>query len=604
MQNLLFALALYAQLAAFLIACWGWGWAVLPLRQPKQPVDTPLALAVGMGIVICSLQAWAVAGWLSPATVLGTVGAGLCLSMVAALRSRLTTKSPNTCRLEQDLISRTAHWLFPALVMVYALPLAVVPLGPPLAWDELMYHLPHAREWALSGTLQVNEWLRYPWFPYNFDLLYAAALTLGNDVLPHLLHAAAGGITAWLIYRLGLHHLQDPAASALAALVWIFLTRPLYSSAYVDMGVAMFTLAACAAMQEWLSSGENVASRERRWAFACAFLLGVAAGAKYQVLMLLPFFALVLAWHDRRPSTWIGAAFFLCLPCLYWYARNAVMTGDPFNPMGGRLFGFSDWNLRDYQWQFEDLRRNVGWPHWTLWPALTVLLWPALRNQRTVRRACLAATYMVAVWALSSRYPRYLMPAFPVLALLAAASCLQALRRGQQWLGINHQWSERGVLLLGVLLLASLALPSWREARNHWRDMTPTQAARDAVLAKRLDGYGMWTYLQAHPQTKIYQVGLEDNIYYAPRPIWGEVFGPWRYTDYIGLPAEAMFRKLSEQGFTALVIHTGRAPMVDVQRNFECYFQLVHRDGSVALYALRTATCATARSTPSANPLP
>lgn len=48
-----------------------------------------------------------------------------------------------------------------------ARPTLFAPLGPPISWDELMYHLPQARQWALSGQLSVNEWLRYPWFLYN-----------------------------------------------------------------------------------------------------------------------------------------------------------------------------------------------------------------------------------------------------------------------------------------------------------------------------------------------------------------------------------------------------------------------------------------------------
>ncbi len=452
-----------------------------------------------------------------------------------------------------------------------------------------MYHLPHAREWALSGTLQVNEWLRYPWFPYNFDLLFAAALTLGNDVLPHLLHAATGGITAWLIYRLGVQHLEDRVIAGLATLMWLILTRPLYGWAYVDMSVALFILAACTALQEWHANGTCTDSRDSRWLFACAFMVGVATGVKYQVLALLPFFALVLAWHDRRPATWLGTAFFLCLPCLYWYARNAVMTGDPFNPVGGKLFGFTNWNLDDYRNQFEDLRRHAGWPHWTLWPALTVPLWPALWSQKVLRHAFLAVGYMVATWAVTSRYPRYLMFAFPLLSLLAAASTMQAVRKLKEWLAKKYPKESKWRCILGYVLLAAVTLPSLHTAKKHWKNIAPTKNTREAMLAERVSGYGVWTYLRSHPQTKVYQLGLEDAIYYAPRPIWGEVFGPWRYHDYSELPSDRLFQKLKKEGFTALVIHTGRFPAVNIRAHFEHYFQLLHHDDQVMLYTLNLA---------------
>ena len=60
----------------------------------------------------------------------------------------------------------------------------------------------------------------------------------------------------------------------------------------------------------------------------------------------------------RAPAQGLGAGARLCflLPCIYWYARNAVMTGDPFNPIGARLFGFTNWNAADYKHQFDDVR--------------------------------------------------------------------------------------------------------------------------------------------------------------------------------------------------------------------------------------------------------
>ena len=52
-----------------------------------------------------------------------------------------------------------------AVLVLTALPALVEPLAPPAVFDELMYHLPYAREVAQSGRLGVHEWLRYPGFP-------------------------------------------------------------------------------------------------------------------------------------------------------------------------------------------------------------------------------------------------------------------------------------------------------------------------------------------------------------------------------------------------------------------------------------------------------
>ena len=110
---------------------------------------------------------------------------------------------------------------------------------------------------------------------------------------------------------------------------------------------------------------------------------------------------------------------------------------------------------------------------------------------------------------------------------------------------------------------------------------------RDAVLQQQVAGHQIWRYLQEHPETKLYQMGLEDSLYYAPRATWGDIFGPWRYRDYQNLAPQPLHHKLRSEGFTALVIHTGRVPTVAQQPEFLQYFELVLVDGEVRLYRLR-----------------
>lgn len=576
-----YAACLYALLLAFVAACWGFGATALRRHLADTRTGHPLAIALGMGLVICALQALAIGGVLTAWSVAAVTGLG----MAAAAWQAIHRRRPEATAKASPFPHRY-FWL--ALLALAALPTLWAPLRLPLAWDELMYHLPQAREWALSGRLQVNEWLRYPWFPYNFDLLFAAALALGSDVLPHLLHACTGWVTAWLIYQLGRQYLQDHAAACLAAAMWLAISRQYYAMAYVDMAVAMFVTAACTALYAWLASGKAAAQRERAWLLAAAFLLGVAAGSKYQVLALIPFFAMAVLAYDRRPQTWLAAALLLVLPCAYWYARNALLTGDPFNPLGGRLFGFSDWNEGDYFWQFEDLRHHAGPPHWLVWPALLAPLVPALRGQRAVRAAMLAAGCMALVWLASSRYPRYLMQAYPLLALLSAAACLHIFRSIHAWMGASlpaaMAWRGTQAILLGALL----SIGARSIAKSH-EAIAPTAAMRDAYLQQHLEGYGIWRYLRGQPYVKIYQINLEDTLYYAPRPIWGDVFGPWRYRDYASLSPQALHDKLAAEGFTALAVHTGRAADMVEREGFGQYFELVMIDGTVRLYQLRHA---------------
>lgn len=573
------ALAHYAALAAVLVPCWGIGHLALSrlpgAQRPEPGLGTPLATALGLGVAICVLQALAVAGmlWKSAVLIAWAVGSAIAVwQLVRVWRTRKPPASPGA----QNPVTFPERCGFAMLALAIA-STVMRPLWPPLAWDELMYHLPHAQQWAESGRLQVNLWLRYPWFPYNYDLLYAAALLFGNDILPHLLHAAAGWLVAWLVYGLGARHL-DRLTGCVAAVIWILLSRSEYDRAYIDLAVALFVLVAGIAFARWWHEGA------RTWLAVSAFSMGIALGTKYQVLGLLPFFVVAMAWRDRRPSTWLIATAALAVPCIYWYARNAIVTGDPVNPIGGRWFGFTDWDLGDYKAQFDDLRRHVGAPPWMLWSAVLAPFIPAVRASRAARGALMLCAWMLAVWLISSRYPRYLIPAYPMLALLAAAVWVHVLRK----LPV-HAWSPRLQQTLRVSVLAligGLGVAACTSGAKHAQRIASTPEARDALLRQEVTGYGMWRHLRAQPAGRIYQLGVEDSLYYAPQPVWGEVFGPWRYRDVQSLAPEAMHRKLSADGFDALVIHTGRAPGVTSQPGFTRWFSLIHSDGDVQLYRL------------------
>ncbi|MFZ3120491.1 MAG: glycosyltransferase family 39 protein [Variovorax sp.] len=580
MAKLGFLLGQYATLALVAAACWGWGETSLRLlkidRDPATRLGAPLSVALGLGIGICVVQWLAIAGQLTALFVSALIAAGLLLA-AGQFRWRSGRPSLATWRGRWQAMPVFDRWGMAALAAVL-LSTLTAPLAPPTQWDELMYHLPHAQQWANSGRLTINEWLRYPRFPYNFDLLYAAALVFGNDVPPHLLHALAGWLTAWLVYRLGMQHLGRLTA-CVAASLWLLLASEEFTRAYVEMGVTLFVFVAAVSYQQWR------ATDDRRWLLPCAFALGLAVGSKYQALTVLPLFALGLAWNDRRPTSWLLVAATLLVPCVYWYGRNALLTGDPFSPMGGRVFGFSDWNIYDYQAQFEDLRLARGLPAWPLWPALVVPFIPAFRRNPPVRRASLMAGYMVLVWAISVPYPRYLMPAYPVLALLSAAGCLHLLRLVPSVLPL---FRRRAIVATAAgLLLLYLALMATAEIVRYWKRISPSPEARTALLTKRVPGYALWTHLRTHPVGRIYQIGNEDALFYAPQPVWGEIFGPWRYRDYAFLSASELHRKLMAEKFDALVIHTDRFPQLTAQPDFDRYFERVWADGPVKLYKLK-----------------
>ncbi|MET0541690.1 MAG: hypothetical protein ABWZ88_08045 [Variovorax sp.] len=548
-----------------------------------------MATAMGLGFFIVVLQALLLAGALNRVPVLLLVAAGVVL---AALRYPGWRRQP---AVQADAPTAAERVALIGLLLV-GLPTLSAPLAPPVAYDEVMYHLPYARQLAEGGRMAVYEWLRYPWFPYNYDLLYAAALQIYDDVFTHLLHAMAGWLSVLMIYRLGLQHINRLVA-CIGAGIWLALGD--YPNSYIDMGVALFILCGFTMLWWWREGQPHDAGV--RWLALGAFFLGVAAGSKYQALIFLPLVAVFVLRRERRPWVWGIALVCFLLPCVYWYARNAVMTGDPFNPIGARIFGFTNWNEADYKQQIVDVQlHHANPPNVLFWPVLLAPFSLACRRSSAVRAALIFCGWSLLVWVVTSRYPRYLVPSYPLLALMAAVGWHQLFvwigaawrsRHPQPAAGATPQATSRWPGVASRLLVAAMVVASVLHSVQNIRVISPTEAEREEFFRARVPGYDVLTWLRRNPvEGRLYQVILNDALYFAPNPVWGDVFGPWRYADFLGLPAEQMARKLRDHHFGSIVIQTKLAPNIDNLPDFDRYFRLLtEKDGVKAYRILPTA---------------
>jgi hypothetical protein len=587
-EKLTFAAAHYAALAIFVAGCWGFGRAVflrlgVPVRRDLW-LETAMSTALGIGVFICALQALGIAGLLRAPAVLLLVAIGFaaaCAQLPTWLREARAFESGPP-------LSWVDKAAFAALLLV-ALPTLFAPLALPAAFDELMYHLPYARQVAQSGTLGIHEWLRYPWFPYNYNLLYAGALQVGDDVLPHFLSALAGWLSVWMVHRLGMQYLNRVLACAAAA-IWLGMGD--YSSALIDMGVALFVLSAWIALWWWNEAHTTDPKKGARWLALAAFFLGLAAGSKYQALTFLPLAGWFVIRRERRPGIWALALLCFLLPCIYWYARNALMTGDPFNPIGAKLFGFSNWNLSDYQNQVNDVRAHAALPSYLVWPVLLAPFSRAWRRTPAVHAAIVFSVYSLLVWVLTSRYPRYMTASFPLLALTAVLGwqmllgwLVAGLRRLVPASG-RAGWPPRAGSLFVSLFLVVLAAVSYRHSTRELTKVSLSPAAREAFLRANVPGYGVMNHVREHATGRVYQIALSEAIYYGPNPIWGDTLGPWRYPDFPLLPGAEAAKRFAELGFEAVVMPDAVARSLTSHEDFNRHFALMYEQDGAKAYRI------------------
>ncbi len=586
----------FAGLLVFVMACFGLGMIVfrrvIDALRSEHWLRFGLTVTFGLGVVILALQLFAIMGVLTVKEVITLITVGCFFAIVQWRQISLP------CPSWRSLL----FWEKIALLMLTAalLRTLLAPFHPSSVFDEVMYHLPHALRWKEAGRLTVNMWLRYPWFPFNYELLYSAALLIYDDIFAHLLHALAGWLCVLLIFQVCLKFTTDRVLASIAAVIWLVLTAEEFDGAYIDMGVALFVLGAAVAMWLWWESEQT----QFAWIIGSFFLLGVAAGAKYQALTFIPIFVGAMLVRDRRLRV-IGLALpVLMIPCLYWYARNALMTGDPFDPLGGPLFGFSDWNIGDYQYQIGDLHSHAARLPWLLWPAFIVPMLSEVWRSKRWRLAMGFGGYSILVWyVMTGGYVRYLIPALPVLSVIAARGwgwllgtvrddlfCDRLIFAGmnaRSQLFLNDEWKRRFhrmMFFLCIIVFAGISLPSMRTS---WREIAVTKAEREAYLSSHIPGYNVLTYLKRLPDVHAYQFGLEDAIYYAPQPIWGDWFGPGRYRDFCNLSAQRLAYNLTEMGLNTLIVHHARWPMITAKPEFSKYFELIIENQGVSAYRIK-----------------
>ena len=395
------------------------------------------------------------------------------------------------------------------------------------------------------------------------------------------------------------HYRQKMLARVNSGWIKGVLEQSLHGAAMIELGLSLFVFAACVAFWQWAGAK----ARDHQWLYLAAFLMGVAAGSKYLPLVYLPLFALGLLMIERRPLQLLGTVVCFLLPCIYWYARNFMLTGDPFNPFGAAVFGYTDWSANDIAGQFNYTSNHSGWPPWLLWPALVSLFSPATWKHPGWRMAAIFSIWALISWYVSSGgYVRFLIPAYPVLVLLAARGWVGIYRlirektRARSFAPGRRQMREEAgeevlsgkaqTVGLALLILVSGGFALEKMSRD-WIDIQSDDAGHAVYLRNTITGYEVISQLADVPHSGIYQFGLEDSVYYFPQPVWGDHFGSMRYADMAALPAAKLAEKLHSMDIDILVINRSLWPGIDTADGFDAYFEVMIRGESVSVYRSR-----------------
>jgi len=335
-------------------------------------------------------------------------------------------------------------------------------------------------------------------------LLLLSTGKVGAAKLMHWVCAPWLAAAVWIFARR--HCTSVPAAGPLAAV--ILGTAPIIlwesTTAYVDLATALFvwlSVHALANAGRAVESGRTGWSGSLRWLAVSSLAMGFALGTKMTCLAFVGIGWLgILSWHKvmlggwRRESmlhatAWAAGA--LGLGAI-WYLKTWIWTGNPFYPFGFSLFGGKYWDAANAAKYAADqatfgmgkdaaalllspwrATQEMGlisparpfvfteYVAYGLPPVFVAVGVSSLLHRARPRREVvpiLAFSFGVAgIWFFMMQQTRYLVPALPGFALVAATLLLEAPKAtkavGLAAVAIGSVW--------GISKAVGIAGPAW-----------------------------------------------------------------------------------------------------------------------------------------------
>jgi Dolichyl-phosphate-mannose-protein mannosyltransferase len=229
------------------------------------------------------------------------------------------------------------------LLVVATLILASVP---PVSRDALTHHLFVPKLYLEHGGIYQIPEIPFSYYPMNLDLLYMIPLYFGNDIIPKYIHYFFALLTAYLLYRYIKNNI-DAKYGLLGAI--FFLSIPiivkLSITAYVDLGLVFFSMAALLLLFNWSRKGF-----QKEYLILAGLCCGLAAGTKYNGLLTVYILTLFVPLLYQQTSSkgkqsnskalLYGIWFAVITLATFspWLMRNYTWTGNPIYPLYNSFF--------------------------------------------------------------------------------------------------------------------------------------------------------------------------------------------------------------------------------------------------------------------------
>ena len=484
--------------------------SAMELRLTSRSEGLFLSTGIGLTIVGYAVFLLGATASLHPHSIEILLASLVLISLAGWLRPVPTSQAPPVGRCIRER---------PAVLLLVILLLAgsILTLTPEIGKDALIYHLAVPKLYLLHHGFYLIPGNVFAGYPLLAEMHYLLALFLQNAILAKAMNYA---LLCGILLGMGLFArflLREHVFPALSMLIFVSIPSVFTVShmAYNDLFVAFFTLAAFYSFLRWSEQGLMT------WLILCGAFSGSAAASKYTALLLTPLGCLGILWCASRRKTetidalrllalYVAAALIAGSP---FYLKNWISTGNPFYPFFYGIFGGRGWDadqarlydllvqglgmgrsFLDYlllPWNVS-LRAKIDSPQFDgiLGPIFLLTL-PFLagfrRWEAPVRLLLIYALLTFCFWASSAQQIRYLIPLFPLLALVAGVILTRYRKR------------KRVFALLLCIVTASIVFNGYHIVREFIK-ISPLRVVTglespDQFLSRMLPQYPLYRYV-------------------------------------------------------------------------------------------------------------
>lgn len=488
------------------------------------------------------------------------------------------------------------------ILLIIFIPILCLTLYPPTHWDDISFHLPIAQSLLELGNLSGNIYLRYPYFPFNAEMLFTFGMIF-NVKTAQLISSISLFTLCIGLYGYVNAKTKSNYFGFLGFL--IVFSSPLIvflsSVSYVDMLLATFITAGIILQIEYF---EN---KNMNYLYLSGVFMGVAAGIKYTALIVCVISGIIflVAMYKNKIKIknlliYISIVTIVGIP---WYVRTLIYTGNPVWPFMSNIFGIgSIWNENDYTGQFIDFEANgvektlsnlINIPQMLAdntngHMAISLIVWLGfimfLLMKKTKEQMFLllyVAMYTIS-WFLSVNLVRYYAIIIPTVLIICT-------------LGFSHfiqQMNEKRIKIALYLLLAvAVITPSFEYIKKHieYNDFPPlTYRQNEEYLARKLPTYE-GTLISSKLNGKTYSLLNENLYYYSNGKAIGDWFGVGRYASILGVldSEKDIYMHLKTLGADYFLINKLRlSEDQNLLLNYNEYFKKIYEDYATILFEL------------------